>query len=313
MNASIRYIERKEIDIQKWDRCIDESTNLSMFARTRDGGRIYAMSYYLDKMSAQWDALVLNDYEAVMPLTWNKKFGYFYLYQPAFTPSLGVFGQNVDEALVGDFFSSIPKRFKLIEINLNNSNIFSIPSGFTIHRKNYILELNKPYQEIYAGYRENIKRNIKKAVQANCGVKKNISVKEVIELARNPLASVTNVKPSDFENFESLFDSIKDEGKATYGVFHGEKLLSAAAFFFSHRRGYYILAGNHPDGKTMGTSHYLIDRFIADHAGTPLVLDFEGSDIQSLAFFYESFGSEVEIYPAVRINKLPWFVRLIKR
>ena len=33
----------------------------------------------------KWDALVLDDYAAVMPLTWRRKYGTRYLYQPAFT------------------------------------------------------------------------------------------------------------------------------------------------------------------------------------------------------------------------------------
>ena len=64
--------------------------------------------------------LCLNDYEAVMPLTWNKKYGFYYLYQPAFTASLGVFGKNIDEQLVEEFLEAIPAKFKLIEISLNS-------------------------------------------------------------------------------------------------------------------------------------------------------------------------------------------------
>jgi len=45
-------------------------------------------------MADQWDALVLNDYEAVMPLTWNKKYGIHYLFQPFFCASLGVFAKK---------------------------------------------------------------------------------------------------------------------------------------------------------------------------------------------------------------------------
>ena len=215
--------------------------------------------------------------------------------------------------MVEDFIDSIPKHFKLIEINLNAGNIFSVPSGFTILKSNYFLPLDKPYEELHRNFRENIRRNMKKSVQAGCTVKKHIPIENVVELARTQLASVTNVKPQDFENFIRLFNLLQPDQRETYGIYREGELLSAAAFFFSHARAYYILAGNHPNGKTLGTSHYLIDRFITDHAGTPLVLDFEGSDIQSLAFFYESFGSKVETYPAIKINKLPWIARLIKR
>ena len=62
----------------------------------------------------------------------------------------------------------------------------------------------------------------------------------------------------------------------------------------------------------MGTSHYLIDRFIFNNAGKNLLLDFEGSDLRNLAYFYSSFGSVHEAYPALRINRLPWWAKLFK-
>jgi hypothetical protein len=73
------------------------------------------------------------------------------------------------------------------------------------------------------------------------------------------------------------------------------------------------MVGNHPDGKTIGASHALIDAFIKDHAHQNLILDFEGSDIRNLAFFYEGFGATLETYPGVKINKLPWYIRLLKK
>ena len=64
---------------------------------------VYAFSYYLNSMAKNWDALVLNDYDAVMPLTWNKKYGFYYLYQPFMSASLGVFGNEPDAALLKSF------------------------------------------------------------------------------------------------------------------------------------------------------------------------------------------------------------------
>ncbi len=40
-----------------------------------------------------------------------------------------------------------------------------------------------------------------------------------------------------------------------------------------------------------------------------MILDFEGSDIDSLAFFYSSFGSVKEIYPVLQCQRLPWWLQ----
>jgi len=301
--ASARFMQRKDIDVMKWDECIRQAAN----------GLIYAYSFYLDKMAKKWDALVMDDYKAVMPLTWNKKYGFHYLYQPAFTPSLGLFGNDLTESLVDEFIHSIPKRFRLIEINLNAGNVFAAPSGLQHLRNNYVLDLNRSYEDLHHNYRENIKRNIKKCIQYGCRVEKNLAIEKVIELAKLQLRAVTNLKNEDLENFKSLYAELASTDKGvTYGILHNEELVASAAYLFSNGRAYYILVGNHPNGKTMGASHYLIDRFIYDHAGQLLLLDFEGSDIRNLAFFYSSFGANLEQYPAISINRLPWYASWLK-
>ena len=301
----IQYLPYKEIDKEKWDGCITNAPN----------GLIYAYSFYLDCMAKHWDALILNDYETVMPLTWNRKYGFYYLYQPAFTASLGVFGKNLTEEIIGDFIKSIPSKFKLIEISLNSGNIFGIPTGFSIIRSNYIVHLNKSYEELYRLYRDNHKRNITKAIQLGCRVSKEVPVDEIIKLNEEQLIHISGTKPEDYPNFKKLYELLNGKGQAKlYSIVVSKnKILASAVFFFSHNRAYYIMVGNHPDGKTIGASHALIDAFIKDHANQNLILDFEGSDIRNLAFFYSGFGATEEIYPALKINRLPWYIRLLKK
>ena len=49
----------------------------------------------------------------------------------------------------------------------------------------------------------------------------------------------------------------------------------------------------------------------AGRAGS--MLDFEGSNDENLARFYMSFGSQEMKYATVRINRLPWYVKWLKR
>jgi hypothetical protein len=303
---TINYVTRANVRVEKWDACIANASN----------GLIYAHSFYLDKMAKHWDALVLGEYEAVMPLTWNRKASIYYLYQPAFTPNLGVFGRRLEGETVSHFIRAIPNRFRLIEISLNCGNEYthaSLHREQAMHRNNYVLSLHKTYDELYSGYNENIKRNIKKSVSFGCKAKSQIPIDEIIHLSKKQLSHVTNLEERDYQQFKSLFVELEKRQQAkTYGVYLNDQLISSAVFFFGNGRAYYILVGNHPNGKTLGASHYLIDRFITDHAQQNLLLDFEGSDISSLAFFYSSFGAKPEHYPALRINRLPWFIRWLK-
>jgi hypothetical protein len=301
----IKYISHADIDKQKWDDCVQHATN----------GLIYAYSWYLDAMADNWDALVLNDYDAIMPLTRNKKYGVHYLFQPYFCASLGIFSKNQITPVVTEaFLKKIPKRFRYIDIYLNYNNLFPVEGFQLTERLNFILSLNNSYAEIAEQYRTNLKRNIRKAEQSGLIAKQNIPVEDIISLAKETMQRVSAISDEQLDRFKKLFSVAKEKQLAeTLGIYNNnDQLLASAVFLHSHKRWYYILVGNHPNGKTLGASHYLIDRFIAIHAGTDTLLDFEGSDIRNLAFFYSSYGATEERYPALRMNRLPKLLKWLK-
>ena len=301
----LQYLPNEQIDRLKWDKSIFTAGN----------GLIYACSFYLDKMASHWDALVLNDYEMVMPLTWNKKYGFYYLYQPPFTPCLGVFGNNITTDILHQFLGSVPSKFRYWDISLNQGNSFPL-KGFNLYQRvNYVLDLEKPYEELFGEYRDNIKRNIKKSEQAGLVFKTAINPAEVVALAKKQAAGFSLLKQNDFDRFLDLYTVLnKKEQAVSYGIYSPSgQLMASALFFFYQNRACYILVGNHPDGKTIGASHALIDAFIKDHAGKELLLDFEGSDIASLAFFYSSFGAKEENYTALQMNRLPILLKWLKK
>lgn len=302
--TKVQYLPQQEIDKKKWDACIDRAGN----------GLVYAYSLYLDHMAKNWDALVLNDYEAVMPLTWKRKYGIHYLYQPFLTAQLGVFGNAVNAELLEVFLEAVPRKFKYWDIYLNPQNVFSL-NGFNLYqRSNYVLGLEKQYGDIYKSYRENVQRNIKKAQQAGCRIEKDFDVEKVIGLALKQMLFSSKESGENVDSFRKLYKQLNSRKMATtYGIVTAhDGLVASCVFFFSHNRAYYILVGNHPNGKTIGASHALIDAFILDHAGKNVLLDFEGSDIPSLAFFYSSFGAVEEKYAGIKLNRLPFYLRWLK-
>jgi len=301
----ISYLPQANIDKQKWDHCIDNAGN----------GLIYAYSFYLDAMSKNWDALILDDYEIVMPLTWNKKYTIHYLYQPFFCAQLGIFGNNISSKIVKVFFENIPSKFKYWDFYLNKDNLFSLLSFPMYERSNYVLLLQNTYENLAANFAQSHVRNIKRALKQGNMVKKNIPITDVISLAQVQTKKFSPITEKDYNNFSKLFEILKKKKMAvTYGVYSSNNQLTAScAYVFSHNRAYYILVGNHPDGRTSGASHLMIDHFIKEHAGENLLLDFEGSNISSLAFFYKSFGSSLEKYPGIKMNKLPAIAKLFRQ
>lgn len=302
----IRYIKHGNINLHKWDACIDAATH----------SNIYGYSWYLNAMADNWDALVLNDYEAVFPLTWKKKWGITYLYQPWFCAALGLYSKiPVTAMLLQQFINKIPNHIRYMDIYLNSGNVLPLKTTPLTLRKNYILPLHDSYEQLCMRYRDNLKRNIKKAQAAQLQVRFNIAVTDVLQLATPTLQRISDITPEEINRFTQVYNHAAKAGQATtIGIFSaaGDALLASALFLYSNRRWYYIVVGNSPNGKTIGASHYLLDRFIHSRAGTDAVLDFEGSDVGNLAFFYSSYGAIEEAYAALRMNRLPRLLRWLK-
>ena len=303
--GTIQYLRHGQIDKTKWDACIETASN----------GLVYGYSFYLDQMAGNWEALVMEDYKMVMPLTPKKKYGIQYLAQPFLTAQLGLFGNGINAGLVEQFFQAIPSHFKYCDIYLNHGNLFSVPGYDLYNRTNFVLDLSGEYLEIEKGYRENIRRNIRRCRDAGCVADNGINVDAVIELAMSQMQKQSPESLRHVRDFKELFHLLEQKEMAeVHGIASpAGKLLSSAVFFFSHDRAYYILVGNHPDGRTLGASHALIDLFIKEHAGKKLLLDFEGSDIRNLAFFYSSFGAKEETYAALKWNRLPALLKWLKK
>jgi hypothetical protein len=302
---TIRYIPHNQIDRQKWDHCIENSSN----------GLIYPYAWYLDACNVKWDGLILNNYEAVMPLTWNKKYGIYYLFQPWFCANLGVFSFNLlKEEDINAFLEAIPKKFKYIDITLNYGNA-SINKPFVTERVSYLLSLQPTYEELQQGYRTQLKRNLAKAKTAGLITKWDIDIHTIFPLAKEIMQRVSPISDEEVEIMNPLTNAVnRHKQSVTLGVYSpNNQLLASAVFYQSHNRWYYLIVGNHPNGKTLGASHYLIDSFIKRYANTNSVLDFEGSDIRNIAYFYSSFGAIPETYQAIKINKLPKIIRWLKK
>ncbi len=74
-----------------------------------------------------------------------------------------------------------------------------------------------------------------------------------------------------------------------------------------------MLAGNITKGRALGASHLIINAFIKQYSQTNIILDFEGSNIKEIAFFFKGFGAQPEEYCGLKLNALPPIVRALKK
>ncbi len=298
----IRFLPNEEINKQKWDDCIFSSSK----------GIVYACSWYLDIAAPGWAALVEGDYQTVMPLPIRKKMGFDYVYHPFFVQQLGVFGQECShQQKVNDFICAIPSRFKIIETNLNTHNTppekFKMGYGITHH-----LQLSQPYAQIFGGYSENTRRNIKKAQKLGVHTSTGGSPEELINAFRQTKGrELPKLSERDYQTLSRLIYTGVHKGIATLELAYTPEnnLCAGAVFFETLFKSIFLFSATTAEGRENGAIFFLIDSYIQKNCNRSVVLDFEGSKISGLARFYKGFGSKECVFLQVRKNQFPWMIK----
>ncbi|TAH25567.1 MAG: hypothetical protein EAZ07_06450 [Cytophagales bacterium] len=307
----IHYLRHHQIDFEQWDDCINKSTI----------PLVYAKFWYLNTLTKNhWDALVLNDYEAVMPLCKKSKLGIEYLYQPIFAQQLGIFSKvGYSNSLIKEFITHIPKKFKFIDIQLNLKNDL-LPKVNTIFVKenvNVELSLNEPYTKLFSNYSDNLKRNLKKVYTQNLVLDFSLDFQPTIALFKKYKGlQYPEMQEHVYENLAHILEiaitknclkivQVKDK--------FSNSLLAGAFFLIDTQRLIFLFSGISEEGKQQRAMFYLLDTVIKEYANSPKILDFEGSNDEQLARFYKGFGGKELKYFHLKINRLPAFLKWIKK
>jgi hypothetical protein len=284
------FLKRNEIDDHRWNEVISQSFN----------SLPYAFAWYLDAVAEHWDALVLNDYEAVMPLVWLRKLGVKCIYQPYYCQQLGLFSAQPQAMGVHlGFLKATNEHFPYVNMNLNHSSAILVPALTLLPKTNLLLDLNRVYEDLQKSYSANQRRNIIKAG------KKGLAFSETGELKMFQKFYLGNVNRQK-ENFklkhEKIFISLSNElitsGKGSiFGAVDTEGRLMAAVLLIHHKnRLIGIINTSSAEGKKLGASHFVFDQVIQKFSSSDYVLDFEGSSIVSIARFYQGFGPREEVF-----------------
>ena len=294
----IRHLKHREIDKKRWDDCIEKSFN----------GNIYAWSWYHDIVHPQWNALVENDYERVMPLTSNTKFGITYLFQPFFVQQLGVFSQtHLSQENVERFIDSIPDNYKFIEIRLNSFNKVNYELDCFRKHRNIELDLISDYQSIYNSYNKNTKRNLAKAQNSGLILSRDIDAETVIKLFReNRGKNISHWKDKEYQRLlDLIYNAIHKDACFICGAkTNDNQTIAAGVFMYSHDRITFLFSGSDDSHKDKHALTLILDSVIRYFSETQNTFDFEGSDNEGLARYYMGFGARELYYPEIKYNNL---------
>ncbi|MBL7917134.1 MAG: hypothetical protein JNM96_01975 [Bacteroidia bacterium] len=297
----LKLVSYIDIDEKKWDECVLSSKNPVVFAQY----------YYLNATCENWQGLVLNDYEAVMPLTYGNKQYIKYLIQPPFTPQLGVFGKEKD-AVLKLFMEYLIKNFKYINIELNSLN----------HNKYVSLKEKQTFAINYSegfSFNENTTRNIKKAKKVGVKVEEVENFKMILKITNN-LMIPWLVREIGIPKLHSLYfrELIKNSfSKGQLTVFKAyseqEELISVGFFICNGKHAVYLKGVSIHKKDTSGSMHAIMAHAIEYFKDKAIWFDFGGGGIPGLANFYKGLGGEPLIYYILKVNNLPWPLSKLKK
>lgn len=298
---SIKILHNKDIDLERWDEIIFNASN----------SRVYAESWYLDIIHPDWYGLVYGNYEYVMPIIKAKKWGVTYLFQPTYSQQYGVYPTSTPK-ITFEIIEFLQKSYPYFNLSLNALNVDVSGKISVEERKNYILSLNEEYTEIRKGYNSHAIRYVKKALK-ECMVSTHVNIEEYLNLKKE--FSHNGFQNKNLAKLKLiLLKAMKQHRGTIYGAYSNRNELIAAAFFIvEQKRITYLNSVSTNEGKSSRAMYTIVDKFIQENAGSNYLLDFEGSNIEGIARFFEGFGAKPETYQHIRHNNLPWYLKLVKK
>jgi len=298
----IRYLRHAEIDKAAWDARLLRCSNRLW----------YMQSWVLDIASPGWEALVDDVSGAIMPLLWRRKLGVSYLYQPYGLQQQGVFAPQLEGEMSREFLAAVPRRFAYWDIYLNEAmRILAEADERVSENTQQTLLLDKHADALRVGYSKSHRRNLRKG--GTDEITGDISAPEFTELfVRTTAARFGGSSPGSMRMMEELIaTAIERRQCRIFGLRVAGSAIAAACFMEWEGRAIFFKSANDASGQERQAMFHITDRYVADHAGSGIVLDFAGSNTASVARFNTGFGARSTVYLRLVRNRLPpplkWF------
>lgn len=322
---NFKILSLKEIDFKKWDKCIDLSLN----------GTVFGHSWYLNLVCENWEAIVLDDYEAVMPLPIGKILKYPAVISPCLAPQLGVFSPRLPAPEIIDaFLSLLRSRFRYIKIGLNKYNLIGDEEFKIKTARSFNLDLIHSHSKLCQAYSRETKQTIETGLSNQVTVLKGVPFQEFIQFYQSLCSGSSKTGNEIFYNKlrRVISFSILHRFGELFGAYSAENNLTAVAFVIrTPQRITLLVSAMQNDQSGISAFSILLDHLLKQYAEKNLTIDFEilpcperylpggrsfsdKSDLMYIfSIIYAGFGAKMFNYPIILFNKLPWYIKSLKK
>jgi len=288
--------------------------------------RIFARDWWLDAVTGpdNWDAAIVhknNAPVAALPFT-VKKLIFWQIYKmPELTPWLQLWidypdGQKYssrlgyEKEMIGQLIEKLPSfhRFRQkYSYELTNWLAFYWHDFQQTTRYSYVLSDLSDLNEIFKGFRENIRREIRKA-QKHVKIIESNDINSFFHL--NQLTFYRQkARISYSKELVKKVDAAcvqKDCRKILLAKDDENRIHAGIYLVWDHKSVYYLMGGSDPSLRNSGANSLLMWHGIKMASSLGKAFDFEGSMMEPIERFFRSFGAVQTPYFEIMKNRFPF-------
>ena len=296
----IKRLKYNEINFQKYKNCLENSVQRK-YSATQE---------FLDITSGkQWDLLVLNDYEAVMPIPFVRKFWIKFVHNSKLCQQLGVFSKE-DSAEINELFlNELNKKYFVWFYGFNDGNQFFTKLKT---RKNFLI-FPDDYPNIYQKYSPKRKRKIRQEpeIKENSEIKENLDFVEVKKFIQENMRGADH-HSKDAQDFIKILQLFFENGFLKLnGYFYHQKLINVIAVYQEEKTLALLGTYNHPEFIKISGASVLIDEILKQNISEK-IFDFEGGEVANIEEFFRGFRPELKPYPYIRNSKKELLRKMVR-
>lgn len=276
---------------------------------------IFSRDWWLDAVceTENWDVGIVEKNGKIVasfPYYSEKKI-FKYIKMPSLTQTMGVWisyphGQkyttklSYETKILDDLIDQLP-HFDGFNQSFHHSIENWLPfywKGFKeTTRYTYVIDDMTDLDFIYRGFKENIRREIKKA-KKNVRVYEEENIEKFYEINTLTFRRQEMDIPYSLEFLKQLDEACAQHGSRRILFAEDEKgrIHGALYLVWDNNSAYYLMGGGDPDLRTSGASSLLMWEAIQFASTVTSKFDFEGSMIKPIERFFRSFGAVQKPY-----------------
>ena len=292
----MKLLASQHIDKRKWNQMVASDTQLDFFS----------LSWVWDILHPNWEMLCDNHGNYLGPVPVARKFGFSYRLQPFFIRALN-FASNSEDSM-NEILEFLSSSARYVHLNFSTQQ----NASFSGQGHYQLLDLNPTLEEIRNGYSSNAKRMLKK-IPVAYRVEKIDSPSDFVSFFKKQKGEeLSGFTDAVWKRLSDLLEETKKQGHLSiFAIKENNEILAAGVFLSYKGRCYFLKGTATAEAKKNGAMYALLDHVISSMHHTHEILDFVGSNNESIAQFYRKFGATNNIYNVFQQYNLKWIFKII--